>query len=47
MLTLAMPQSEPATEMKVSASRMSRVKIEDERPAPTALCSRIASSSSR
>src|SRR5919112_578093 len=46
IFTLAMPQSEPAAEMNVSASRMSRVKIEDERPAPTALCASIAASKS-
>ncbi len=32
MFTLAMPQSEPVTEIKRSASRMSLVKIEDDSP---------------
>ena len=46
MFTLAMPQSEPIVETNLSASRTSRVKMEEVRPAPTALCIRIASSSS-
>ena len=32
MLTLAMPQSDPAADMKRSASRRSVVKIDDDRP---------------
>jgi hypothetical protein len=39
MLTLAMPQSEPRADRNVSASRRSLVKIEDDRPCGTALCS--------
>src|ERR671920_11276 len=35
ILTLAMPQSEPVTAMNASASRMSSVKMEEDRPAPT------------
>jgi hypothetical protein len=44
MLTLAMPQSEPAAARKRSLSRMSVVKMHDERPCGTSLCSAIASS---
>ena len=43
--TLAMPQSEPVAETNLSASRTSSVKMEEVSPAPTALCIRIASSS--
>ena len=44
MLTLAIPQSDPSAARKRSASRMSRVKIAEERPWGTALFSAIASS---
>jgi len=47
MLTLAMPQSEPAADIKRSASRRSVVKIDDESPCGTALLMAIASSRSR
>jgi hypothetical protein len=47
MFTLVMPQSEPVVDINISASRTSSVKIEDESPAPTVLCNRIASSSRR
>ncbi|MDT4791074.1 hypothetical protein FQZ97_235070 [compost metagenome] len=46
MLTLAMPQSEPSTARKRSDSCMSRVKIEDDRPAATALWSATTASKS-
>ncbi len=46
MLTLAMPQSLPVAARKRSAERMLRVKIADDSPCGTALCSAIASSSS-
>ena len=44
MLTLAIPQSDPSADMNRSASRMSVVKIADERPCGTALLRAIASS---
>ncbi len=44
MLTLAIPQSEPAAERKTSASRWSRVKMLEERPCGTSLC-RVSASS--
>ncbi len=46
MLTFAMPQSEPSGETKRSASRTSRVKIDDESPCGTSLCIARASSKS-
>lgn len=46
ILTLAIPQSEPLAERKRSASCMLSVKIEDERPAVTALCSAMTRSKS-
>jgi len=45
ILTLTMPQSEPAAERKVSASLMSLVKIEEASPCGARLCAAIASSS--
>ena len=45
MLTLAMPQSEPAAERKRSACCSRSVKIADDRPCATSFCMRIASSS--
>ena len=47
MLTLAMPQSEPVSERKRSASRKFRVKIDEERPWGTSLLSAMASARSR
>ena len=44
MLTLAMPQSEPAAERKVSAWRRFRVNMEEERPWGTSLWTSMASS---
>src|SRR6187399_2275456 len=46
MLTLTMPQSEPAADMNSSASAWSWVKIEDESPCGTALLSATAASRS-
>ena len=46
MLTLAMPQSEPADDRNRSASAWSEVKIAELRPCGTALCSATASSRS-
>jgi hypothetical protein len=46
MLTLTMPQSEPASDRKRSASRTSAVKIDDDSPCGTALWTLIASSRS-
>ena len=46
MLTLTMPQSEPAADMNSSASAWSWVKIEEESPCGTALLSATASSRS-
>ena len=43
MLTLTMPQSEPAADMNSSASAWSEVKMLDERPCGTALFSSTAS----
>ena len=45
MLTLAIPQSEPAALRNASASRRSLVKIDEDRPWREALCKAIASSS--
>ena len=42
ILTLAMPQSEPLADRKDSASRMSRVKMDDARPASTSFCRSMA-----
>jgi hypothetical protein len=47
MLTLTMPQSEPSAAMNRSASRWSRVKMLDDRPCGTPLCSATASAKSR
>ena len=44
MFTLAMPQSEPDADMNNSASRMFSVKMDEDKPAPTALCMAMASS---
>lgn len=44
MLTFAMPQSEPSEARNRSASRWSVVKIDDESPCGTPLCSSMASS---
>ena len=44
MLTLAMPQSEPALERNASAAFTFWVKIADDRPCGTPLCAWIASS---
>ena len=46
MLTLAMPQSEPSAATNRSASRTSVVKIDDDKPCGTSLCSASASSKS-
>ncbi len=42
MLTLAMPQSEPLADRNASASRTSVVKMHDDNPCGTSLCSSIA-----
>ena len=46
MLTLTMPQSEPASDRNRSASRTSAVKIDDDSPCGTALWTSTASSRS-
>jgi hypothetical protein len=47
ILTLAMPQSDPAEPRNVSASRTLPVEMQEASPCAAALCSAIASSSSR
>ena len=42
MLTLAMPQSDPAADMKVSASRKSVVKMLEDKPCGTSLLIEMA-----
>src|SRR5690606_14729386 len=44
MLTLAMPQSEPAADRNASAARRAVVKIDEDRPCGTAFCIAMASS---